>query len=138
MYTFDAGTCTLVETTLRSAAKVLRLSQSAASVLRTSGFYENSSVVDSSITRSLLIHDKIIEYNSSFFPNTRYTKTSRGRVLRMCCERYTNVRVLQMCCELYFCRIYHSKLLIYSSFGARSRHLITIRSTFAAQHQAIT
>ena len=54
MSTFDTGACALVKTTLGSAAKVLRLSQSAASVLRSSDFYENSSVIDS--TRSLSIH----------------------------------------------------------------------------------
>ena len=72
------------------AAKVLRLSQSAASVLRTSDFYENSIVIDSSITRSLLISDKIIEYDSPFFPDTRHTKIIRGRMV-WCCECAANV-----------------------------------------------
>mgnify|MGYP003712098105 CR=1 FL=1 len=77
MSTFDAGTCALVKTTLGSAAKVLRQSQSAASVLRTLDFYENSSVIDGSITGSLLISYKIIEYDSPFFPDTRHTKIIR-------------------------------------------------------------
>ena len=94
MYTFDAGTCTLAETTLGSAAKVLRLSQSAASVLRTSDFYENSSVMDSSIIRSLLISDKIIEYDS---PHQTYQdhQGEDGVVLRMCCER--GIRMFECC-----------------------------------------
>ena len=42
---------------------------------------KNSSVIDSSITRSILISDKIIEYDSSFFPDTRHTKIIRERMV---------------------------------------------------------
>ena len=80
MSTFDTDTCILVKTTLGSAAKVLRLSQSAASVLRTLDFYVNSSMIDS----------KIIDYDLPFFPDTRQTKIIRGRMV-WCCECAANV-----------------------------------------------
>ena len=79
-----------MKTTLGSAAKVLRLSQSAASMLRTFDFYVNSSMIDSSIIRSLLISYKIIDYDLPFFPDTRHTKTIRGRMV-WCCACAANV-----------------------------------------------
>ena len=79
-----------MKNTLGSAAKVLRLSQSAASVLRTLDLYMNSSLIDSSITRSLLISYKIIDYDLPFFPDTRHTQTIMGRMLWYC-ESAANV-----------------------------------------------
>ena len=136
MSTLDSGTCILAKTTLGSAAKVLRLSQSAASVLRTSDFYENSSVIDSSITRSLLISDKIIKYDSPLFPDwhrSQHQISTSGNLYAP-----TNVGVDWRVMPYNIYRI--SKLLARYTrtnsknmrFAARSQHSSSDRSTFAA------